>query len=51
MKTLCSAALVLVLVTVPANAQIIPEKESLSDLYTGKAYSPYEILGRLLSSA
>jgi hypothetical protein len=31
----------LVLMAVPASAQIVPAKDSLSDLYTGKAYSPY----------
>ncbi len=31
----------LVLMTAPASAQFIPSQESLSDLYTGKAYSPY----------
>jgi hypothetical protein len=31
----------LVLATGPAGAQIVPEKQSLSDAYTGKAYSPY----------
>jgi hypothetical protein len=31
----------LALMAVPAAAQIVPEKESLSDLYTGKVYSPY----------
>ena len=29
------------LVTTAAQAQIVPSKESLSDLYPGKAYSPY----------
>jgi len=29
------------LVTQPAAAQIVPSEESLSDLYPGKAYSPY----------
>jgi hypothetical protein len=31
----------LALMAEPAVAQIVPEKESLSDLYTGKVYSPY----------
>jgi hypothetical protein len=35
------AIAVLVLMPAPASSQIIPEKESLSDAYTGKAYSPY----------
>ena len=30
-----------ILVTTAAQAQIVPSKESLSDLYPGKAYSPY----------
>ena len=34
-------AAVLALMAASANAQITPGKESLSDLYTGKAYSPY----------
>ena len=34
-------AAALVLMTAPASAQFIPSQESLSDLYTGKAYSPY----------
>ncbi len=32
---------VLVLMAAPASAQIVPDKSSLSDIYTGKAYSPY----------
>jgi hypothetical protein len=31
----------LVLMAAPASAQIVPDKSSLSGLYTGKAYSPY----------
>ena len=31
----------LVLMAAPASAQIVPDKSSLTDLYTGKAYSPY----------
>ena len=31
----------LVLIGAPASAQITPSQESLSDLYTGKSYSPY----------
>ena len=31
----------LLLIAAPANAQIVPDKSSLSDIYTGKAYSPY----------
>jgi hypothetical protein len=31
----------LVLMAASASAQIVPDKASLSDLYPGKAYSPY----------
>ena len=31
----------LLLIAASASAQIVPNKESLSNLYTGKAYSPY----------
>ena len=31
----------LVLAAAPASAQIVPDNSSLSDLYMGKAYSPY----------
>ena len=31
----------LMLMAAPTSAQIVPDKASLSDLYTGKAYSPY----------
>ena len=32
---------VLVSTTAPASAQVVPAKEPLSELYTGKVYSPY----------
>ena len=32
---------IIVMIAAPASAQIVPDKSSLSDLYTGKAYSPY----------
>ena len=34
-------AAALELMAAPASAQFIPSQESLSDVYTGKAYSPY----------
>ena len=34
-------AAALVLMAAPASAQFVPSQESLSDVYTGKAYSPY----------
>ncbi len=37
----CTTALVLA--AAPASAQIAPAREPLSDLYTGKAYSPYAL--------
>jgi hypothetical protein len=38
---LVAIGLVVLAVGAPATAQITPSKESLSDLYPGKAYSPY----------
>lgn len=43
MKTICLLVLFVVLVSVTdsALAQITPSKQSLADVYPGKAYSPY----------
>ena len=40
LPTVTIAALAMMMAA-PASAQIVPDKASLSDLYTGKAYSPY----------
>ena len=41
LKKLLAAVVCVFSLAVPAVSQVVPSKESLSDLYPGKAYSPY----------